>query len=120
MTFKMQLLNILWALYFLLVVVPVQILKMFYNATFPLIGFPRTNIKNAAAIGDIFDVLLIFVVGAALIATVANSSTGSAAKNANVTASPGAADLTRLMPLLFVAVIIFAGFDVLKRRSSSI
>ncbi len=67
-------------------------------------------------LGNIFDALLIIVFGAALITTVANSTTGSAAKNGNVTASPGAASIVQLLPFIFVAIIAFSAFDILRSR----
>src|SRR5947199_7489307 len=69
------------------------------------------------SLGDIFDALLIIVFGAALITTVANSTTGSAAKNGNVTASPGAAAIIQLLPFIFVAIIAFSAFDLLRSKS---
>jgi len=69
------------------------------------------------SLGDIFDALLIIVFGSALITTVANSTTGSAAKNGNVTASPGATAIIQLLPFIFVAIIAFSAFDLLRSRS---
>jgi hypothetical protein len=70
------------------------------------------------SLGQIFDALLIIVFGSALITTVANSTTGSAAKNGNVTASPGASAIIQLLPFIFVAIIAFSAFDLLRSRSS--
>ena len=69
------------------------------------------------SLGQIFDALLIIVFGSALITTVANSTTGSAAKNGNVTASPGAAAIIQLLPFIFVAIIAFSAFDLLRSKS---
>lgn len=79
-------------------------------------GYWRTFSRVHESLGDIFDALLIIVFGSALITTVANSTTGSAAKNGNVTASPGAAAIVQLLPFIFVAIIAFSAFDLLKRR----
>jgi hypothetical protein len=68
------------------------------------------------SLADIFDALLIIVFGSALIVTVANSTTGSAAKNGNVSASPGATAIIQLLPFIFVAIIAFSAFDLLRGR----
>jgi hypothetical protein len=73
-----------------------------------------TNVHEA--LGDIFDALLIIVFGSALIVTVANSTTGAAAKNGNVSASPGAVAIVQLLPFIFVAIIAFSAFDLLRSR----
>jgi len=65
---------------------------------------------------DIFDALLIIVFGTALVVTVAKSA-HEAATNSDVVASPGASPIVGLLPFVFVAVIAFAAFDMLRSRT---
>lgn len=83
-------------------------------------GYWRVFTRVHESLGNIFDALLIIVFGSALITTVANTTTGSAAKNGNVTASPGAAAIIQLLPFIFVAIIAFSAFDLLRSRSKGL
>jgi len=67
------------------------------------------------ALGDIFDALLIIVFGTSLVVTVAQSA-HSAATNTDVSASPGASSIVGLLPFVFVAIIAFAAFDLIRGR----
>jgi len=84
------------------------------SVSIPRLHNTFSNVHDS--LGQIFDALLIIVFGSALITTVANSTTGSAAKNGNVTASPGATAIIQLLPFIFVAIIAFSAFDLLRSR----
>ncbi len=67
-------------------------------------------------VGTLFDIVIFFAIGAALIGFIANSSTGITiahtgfTPNPNLTASPGAVPITQIIPLVFVAFIVVAGW----------
>lgn len=92
------------------------------------IDIPITNLRNAAGphIGHIFGLLLLILIGAAVIPSVANATTGitiahssfgnatlNVKPNPNVTGTPAYVTLIQVLPLIFVGIIIGYGLDEL-------
>lgn len=89
---------------------------------------PVANLRNQAGghIGHVFIILLIILVGAAVIPSVANATTGitiahssfgnatlNVKPNPNVTGTPAYVSLIQVLPLIFVGIIIGYGLDEL-------
>jgi hypothetical protein len=75
-----------------------------------------TNIAVGHSIGRMFGILLLILIGAALIPSVANATTGITiahtgfTPNTNVTGTAGLVPLIQVLPLVFVGIIL--GFAV--------
>jgi len=82
----------------------------------------RNRFSNAASahIGRLFGILLLFIVGAALIPTIANATTGITiahtgfTPNPNVTGTAGLTPLIQILPLIFVGILLGFGIDELS------
>lgn len=83
----------------------------------------QNSVSNAIgsghAIGRVFGILLLILIGAALLPSVANATTGITiahtgfTPNTNVTSTPGFVPLIQVLPLIFIGVILGYGLDEL-------
>jgi len=87
-----------------------------------IVNRTRSQLTNMAGphIGRLFGLLLLFIVGAALIPTIANATTGITiahtgfTPNPNVTGTAGLTPLIQILPLIFVGVLLGFGIDELS------
>lgn len=82
----------------------------------------QNSLSNAMAghsIGKLFGILLLILIGASLLPSVANATTGITiahtgfTPNPNVTGTPGFVPLIQILPLVFIGVLLGYAIDEL-------